>query len=179
MWPQSLSLYSCLGEVDTGSKLQITLFEITSQRSTSQAYWVTLAPISNIANYLKYNYFLDCDGIDNVTLRLWKFWFLLITQCRRRGWWYLVPHCSSDNGLTSNRIMASDGQHPASWVNTMQCHYNSVNFLPNPHNRHPIARPWGPGMGFLLWVCSLMLVLLLSSQCHKLYLEKFNNGTRL
>ena len=23
--------------------------------------------------YLKYNYFLDCDGIDNVTLRLWKF----------------------------------------------------------------------------------------------------------
>ena len=34
---------------------------------------MTLAPISNIANYLKYNYFLDCDGIDNVTLRLWKF----------------------------------------------------------------------------------------------------------
>ena len=23
--------------------------------------------------YLKYNYFLDCDGIDNGTLRLWKF----------------------------------------------------------------------------------------------------------
>ena len=41
-------------------------------RSTSQAYWVTLALISNIANYLKYNYFLDCYGIDNVTLRLWK-----------------------------------------------------------------------------------------------------------
>ena len=28
---------------------------------------------SNIANYPKYNYFWDCDGIDNVTLRLWKF----------------------------------------------------------------------------------------------------------
>ena len=26
-----------------------------------------------IANYLKYTYFLDCDGIDNVTLRLWTF----------------------------------------------------------------------------------------------------------
>ena len=51
----------------------ITLFEIASQRSTSQAYWVTLALISNIANYVKYNYFWDCDGIDNVTLRLWKF----------------------------------------------------------------------------------------------------------
>ena len=29
--------------------------------------------ISEIANYLKYNYFWDGDGIDNVTLRLWKF----------------------------------------------------------------------------------------------------------
>ena len=29
--------------------------------------------ISNITNYLKYNYFWDGDGIDNVTLRLWKF----------------------------------------------------------------------------------------------------------
>ena len=51
----------------------MTLFEIASQRSTSQADWMTLALISNIANYLKYNYFLHCDGIDNVTLRLWKF----------------------------------------------------------------------------------------------------------
>ena len=97
--PQSFSLYSCLGEVGPGSKLQgqclvnkcqyhnclsrlympkkrsqwITLFEIASQRSASQAYWVTLALISNIANCLKYNYFWDCDGIDDVTLRLWKF----------------------------------------------------------------------------------------------------------
>ena len=51
----------------------ITLFEITSQNSASHAYWVTLALISNIANYLKYNYFWDCDGIDNVTLRPWIF----------------------------------------------------------------------------------------------------------
>ena len=51
----------------------ITLFEIASQWSTSQVYWMTLVLISNIANYLKYNYFWDCDGIDNVTLRLWKF----------------------------------------------------------------------------------------------------------
>ena len=29
--------------------------------------------ISNIANNLKCSYFLDGDGIDNVTLRLWKF----------------------------------------------------------------------------------------------------------
>ena len=29
--------------------------------------------MSNKANYFKNNYFLDGDGIDNVTLRLWKF----------------------------------------------------------------------------------------------------------
>ena len=29
--------------------------------------------ICNIANYVECNYFLDDDGIDNVTLRLWKF----------------------------------------------------------------------------------------------------------
>ena len=28
---------------------------------------------SNTANDVKYNYFLDGGGIDNVTLRLWKF----------------------------------------------------------------------------------------------------------
>ena len=25
---------------------------------------------------------------------------------------------------------------------TVRCHYNAVNFLENPHNRHPVARPW-------------------------------------
>ena len=51
----------------------ITLFDIASQMSTSQAYWMTLALISNIANYLNYNYFWVSDGIDNVMLWLWKF----------------------------------------------------------------------------------------------------------
>ena len=32
--------------------------------------------------------------------------------------------------------------------------YNAINFIPNPHSRHPIARPWGRGMGCLLWVNS-------------------------
>ena len=36
--------------------------------------------------------------------------------------------------------------------NTVRCRYNAVNFLPNPHKRHPIARPWGRDMGCLLWL---------------------------
>ena len=34
---------------------------------------------------------------------------------------------------------------------TMQCRYNAANFLQNPHNGHPIARPWGRDVGSLLW----------------------------
>ena len=51
----------------------------------------------------------------------------------------------------------------------MWCRYNRVNFLHNPHNRHPIARPWGRGVGCLLWGVSLMHVLPLSSQCRTWY----------
>ena len=41
--------------------------------------------------------------------------------------------------------------------NTLQCHYNAVSFLPNSHNRHHIARPWGWGMGrfFVNLKCNL------------------------
>ena len=33
----------------------------------------------------------------------------------------------------------------------MQCRYDTANFLQNPHDRHPIAHPWGRDMGCLLW----------------------------
>ena len=36
--------------------------------------------------------------------------------------------------------------------------YNVVNFLQNPHNRHPIAYLWGRDMGCLMWVQSLTYV---------------------
>ena len=35
---------------------------------------------------------------------------------------------------------------------TVRCRYNAVNFLQNPHNRHPIAHPSGRDMGCLLWI---------------------------
>ena len=38
---------------------------------------------------------------------------------------------------------------------TVRCRYNAVNFLQNPCNRHPIARPWGEVWGvccdFRIW----------------------------
>ena len=44
---------------------------------------------------LQFFYFWDCDGIDNVMLRLSKFSDFCSRHCRRRGWWYHVPHSSS------------------------------------------------------------------------------------
>ena len=46
--------------------------------------------------------------------------------------------------------------------NTVLCHYNTVNFHQNHHNRHPIACPLGQDMGSLLWVQALIYVLPLS-----------------
>ena len=54
---------------------------------------------------------------------------------------------------------------------TLQCRYNTVNFIRNCHNRHPIARPQGRAMGCLLWVqawfifwlrhCSIVCIIML------------------
>ena len=44
-------------------------------------------------------------------------------------------------------------------LNTVRCRYNAVYFLQNPHNRHPIARPWGRAMRYLLWIQTVTYVL--------------------
>ena len=49
--------------------------------------------------------------------------------------------------------------------NTVRRRYNAVNFPQTPDNWHPIARPWGRGMGCVLWVWNLIYVMLLASQC--------------
>ena len=48
------------------------------------------------------------------------------------------------------------GKH-VSW-HTVRCRYNGVNFLQNPHKRHPIARPLGRNMGCLLWINTLIYI---------------------
>ena len=51
----------------------------------------------------------------------------------------------------------------------MRCRYNTVNFLPNPHKIHPIARPLGRGLVCDLCVDTLIYILLQSAQCGKRY----------
>ena len=42
----------------------------------------------------------------------------------------------------------------------MRFRYSAVNFLQNPNKRLPIARPWGRGMGCILWFPTLIYTLL-------------------
>ena len=53
--------------------------------------------------------------------------------------------------------------------NTVQRRYNAVNFLPNPHKIHPIARPLGRGMVCNLCFDTLIYILLQSTQCRIRY----------
>ena len=47
---------------------------------------------------------------------------------------------------------------------TVRCCYNTVNCLQNHHKRHPIARPLGRVMRYLLWVQTLIEILAQSLQ---------------
>ena len=200
-WPQSFSLYSCLGEVGTGSKLQCLVnkcqyhnclsrlympktismnntFRDCKSKSSSQAYWMTLALISSIANYLKYNYFWDCDGIDNVTLRLWKFWFLLNTHCRRRGWWYHVPHSSSALHMEGtshwykafswgNDILGTSRwmlQNPIDDISTLAQEMTRCRYVRSHRPSQYWPRSMSPyGVNQLCFLCGLLLISYLES----------------
>ena len=43
-------------------------------------------------------------------------------------------------------------------LSTVRCRYNAIIFLPAPHQRHPIARPLGQGMGWFLWFQYLVYI---------------------
>ena len=94
----NFSLYSCLGEIDSGSKLQGQCLVNKCQYHNwlSRVYMPKMISMNNsfrdcksmvnitglqgdlgtnkqYCNLSQIRYFWDCDGIDNVTLRLWKF----------------------------------------------------------------------------------------------------------
>ena len=62
----------------------------------------------------------------------------------------------------------------AIWVgsqfpDTVESHYNTFICSHNTHNRRPIARPWGRGMGLLLWVQILSHVAAFPCTCYTQY----------
>ena len=78
----------------------------------------------------------------------WLYWYkclLHIGTSSLRWWW----------GVTPNTLMLLVGTMRSSFSaqdNTVQCCYNTVNFIQDIHERHPIACPPGWGFGCLLWV---------------------------
>ena len=88
-----------------------------------------------------------------------------------------INKCSSGsliwNGLFLKSVLTMD-------TYTVQCHYNVVNFLPNPHKIHPIARPLGWGMGCILWVQTVIYALPQSVQwCMQYHSGPCYNSTQL
>ena len=49
--------------------------------------------------------------------------------------------------------------------NSVRCRYNEVNFRPNSHKMHTIARPLGWVMGYNLWFDTLIYIVLQSTGC--------------
>ena len=56
----------------------------------------------------------------------------------------------------------------------MRYRFNTVSFLHNFHNRHPIAHPWERGMGCLLWVSRLIHILHKLLMCGMQYVVILN-----
>ena len=69
----------------------------------------------------------------------------------------LAPWTLLSGNVTSSLIGSAHAQNDScmlckflGWfISYLQCHYDMVNIIPNPHKRHPIAHPSGQG---LLWV---------------------------
>ena len=72
---------------------------------------------------------------------------------------YLSYDCPSVSEVTLKDIGKMDHEQATTKHNTVRCRYNAVNCLTNIHERHPIARPLGRGMGYLLWIQHLIDIL--------------------
>ena len=56
------------------------------------------------------------------------------------------------NKLGQKSFSIISNLQPYFYAGTVRCRYSAVNFLQISHNWHPIAPPWGRGMGCLLWI---------------------------
>ena len=93
---------------------------------------------------------------------IWCDLFFLVEAVQHRsdqgGWWLLrTEHLEMGspqihvNPEIYNKMRT---RMPTFWrelrkSSMVWCHYNSIKFLLNHHNRHPIARPWGQDKGCL------------------------------
>ena len=62
------------------------------------------------------------------------------------GWWWGCMVMMVTRNMDGDTLKIKEDNH-----DTVQCHYNTINFLPNPHKIHPIARPLGRDVERLLW----------------------------
>ena len=79
-------------------------------------------------------------------------YFLLVGLLLQSVTLFYGPRCPLSPERPLNLITHSQWACDHLRQNIVLCHYNMVNFHPNPHKRHPITCPWGRDMGCLLWM---------------------------
>ena len=98
------------------------------------------------------------------------FWLVLIqnmsTLVQVMAWHQAITWTNVSQVLCCH--VASQGHHelygklPVHHIGTVRCRYNVDNILKNIHERHPIVRPLGRGMGCLLWIQHLVHITILN-----------------
>ena len=73
--------------------------------------------------------------------------------------------CSSPTKFQPSATISYSLGHFVPSGNTVRRHYNAVDFLPNPHKKHPLARSLGWDMRCNLWFDTRIYILIQSTQC--------------
>ena len=110
-------------------------------------------------HFLRDNHFGNApeEGV-NPQIFIWTFQILIILALSIQKnicpfiwiWWVWMTGLPIVSGLCLNSLFSRIFTRGNFSPYRPRCRYSAVNFLQNPHNRHPIARPWGRGMGCLL-----------------------------
>ena len=97
-----------------------------------------------------------CDAWVYILHWIWKVLMTVKSECIYTN---ILSYCRTGPmrwGGKCRQVLRA--KHPKI-VYTVQCRHNAVNFLQHIHERHPIARPSGRGMGCFLWVRPLIDIL--------------------
>ena len=93
-------------------------------------------------------------------------WYIYCVLRQQTQWMQCqLTQSFTDSMLTYNVLVKNQYWLHCCMPYKVRCRYKVVNFLPNPHKIHPIARLLGQNMGCNLWFDTLIQILLWSTQC--------------
>ena len=122
-----------------------------------------------MANCLRYNYFLDCNGIDNVTSRLWKFSALISIMANYLRYNYIWD-CNGIDNVTSRLWKFSDF-----------CSRHTVGVVGDDIMFHILVLDsrlniMGNRIIYFIVLCFMQVLLILTQQFYIMIYMKYGNG---